>query len=290
LKEYIKLHSPRPIPVGYSAADVREILEDTWNYVSCDLPESPSSRADFFGLNSYSWCGDSSYKISGYDKLVEMFQSTANPIFFSEYGCNEVTPRIFTEVAALYGEEMTKVFGGGLIYEYSQEANNYGLVEIQSDGSVKLLGDYDNLMEQYLKLDVEMLNSLDVPGSESKPPRCNANLIKTKGFLKEFKVPKLPPGGAELIKAGVSNPNRGKLVEVTATTTETTITDPNGDTITGLELKIVDDDKWNVPGDNTSGGTRTSGANPTQSAMAGNTVTAGTGSVLAAIFSFFLLA
>jgi PIN domain nuclease of toxin-antitoxin system len=32
LKEYIKKHVSRPIPVGYSAADVRDNLLDSWNY------------------------------------------------------------------------------------------------------------------------------------------------------------------------------------------------------------------------------------------------------------------
>lgn len=33
LKEYVKNHASRPIPVGYSAADVRDNLLDSWNYL-----------------------------------------------------------------------------------------------------------------------------------------------------------------------------------------------------------------------------------------------------------------
>jgi hypothetical protein len=47
-------------------------------------------------------------------------------VFFAEYGCNEPSPRVFTEVEALYGSEMTPVFSGGIVYMYHQEANNYG--------------------------------------------------------------------------------------------------------------------------------------------------------------------
>jgi hypothetical protein len=59
LKNYIAKHADRPIPVGYSAADVRPILEDTWAYMQCaiDGNNDDKSRSDFFGLNSYSWCG-----------------------------------------------------------------------------------------------------------------------------------------------------------------------------------------------------------------------------------------
>ena len=93
LKDYISNHSNRTIPVGYSAADVQDLLADTWAYLSCNEPNSTSSKIDFFGLNSYSWCGNSSFTTSGYDTLVAQFSNTTIPVFFSEYGCNLVTPR-----------------------------------------------------------------------------------------------------------------------------------------------------------------------------------------------------
>lgn len=46
---------------------------------------------------------------------------------------------------------MTGVFSGGLVYEYSQEPNNFGLVEISDDRkSVTKLGDFDSLKKQLL--------------------------------------------------------------------------------------------------------------------------------------------
>jgi 1,3-beta-glucanosyltransferase GAS5 len=50
----------------------------------------------------------------------------------SEYGCITNT-RTFQEVAALYNTEMTNVFSGGLVYEYSEEGNGYGLVTISGN-------------------------------------------------------------------------------------------------------------------------------------------------------------
>jgi len=104
LKNYISAHASRQIPVGYSAADVSEVLEDTWAYLQCNNSNNgdPNSRSDFFGLNSYSWCGSqSSFTISGYNTLVSMFSNTTIPVFFSEYGCNDPQPRVFDEVLSL---------------------------------------------------------------------------------------------------------------------------------------------------------------------------------------------
>ena len=86
LKNYIAKHSTRSIPVGYSAADVREILVDTWEYLQCaiDGKSNDPSRIDFFGLNSYSWCGaTANYQNSGYQDLTSDFSKTTVPIFFS---------------------------------------------------------------------------------------------------------------------------------------------------------------------------------------------------------------
>ncbi|KAI9651400.1 1,3-beta-glucanosyltransferase [Ciborinia camelliae] len=54
----------------------------------------------------------------------------------------------FTEIAALYSSEMTAVFSGGLVYEYSNEGNGYGLVNI-TDGAVSTTDQYTYLKEAY---------------------------------------------------------------------------------------------------------------------------------------------
>jgi hypothetical protein len=88
--------------------------------MQCTNDEDPESSSDFFGLNSYSWCGgDATFQSAGYNTLVDMFKDSAIPVFFSEYGCNKVMPRVFDEVAALYSSQMTAL-SGGLVYEYSQ--------------------------------------------------------------------------------------------------------------------------------------------------------------------------
>ena len=95
------------------------------------------------------WCGDATFHSSGYDGLTSNFSSTNVPVFFSEYGCNTPAPRIFTEVGALYGTNMTPVLSGGIVYEYAQAENDFGLVNIYDNGTVQLLGDFETLQQQY---------------------------------------------------------------------------------------------------------------------------------------------
>lgn len=254
MKDYISKHVDRAIPVGYSAADIRKILKDTANYFMCDLKNSTNSNSDFFGLNSYSWCGDSSYKKAGYDVLTKQFTDASLPVFFSEYGCNEVTPRIFTEVQALYGEDMTQAFSGGLVYEYTQEKNNYGLVKLNGNDTATLLIDYANLQKQFEKLDMDRIESANSTQTSVKPVKCSDDLISAKEFAHSFDVPKRLPKIQKMIDDGLAKANKGKLVDVSSTSVPQTIYDHNGNEVKGLKLNAVGNDKSNAPGANKSGG------------------------------------
>ena len=254
MKDYIAKQADRAIPVGYSAADVRPMLADTSAYLGCSIQDEASSKIDLFGLNSYSWCGDSTFKESGYDTLVDDFKDTTVPVFFSEYGCNEVTPRLFSEVGTVYGDEMTGVFSGGLIYEYTQEANNYGLVEFNSNDTASLLVDYDNLQEQFGKLDFAKLQSADATARALTAPECSAELITgTAGnFSTEFTLPTRPDGVDDMINNGVPDAKTGKLVDVTETSVSEVVYDTSGNPITGLAVNKLADDQSNTPGSPTS--------------------------------------
>ena len=235
LKNYIKNHSERYIPVGYSAADVREILHDTWAYFECDHDDDNSS-SDFFGLNSYSWCGgDATFESSGFDELVDMFQNSSIPVFFSEYGCNEVQPRTFDEVPVLYGEKMT-VMSGGLIFEWTQEDNNYGIVDAYPNGTVHLRGVYDALAEKYGELNMTLIENHNNTATNLKAPKCNADLIGDNGISKDFDLPSVPDGVEALISSGVSNPPKGSIVPVTKTTVDVPVYATSGGKISGLEI------------------------------------------------------
>lgn len=144
IRQYIGSRGYRQIPVGYSAADVDSNRLEMAQYMNCG---SDDERSDFFAFNDYSWCDPSSFTISGWDQKVKNFTGYGLPIFLSEYGCN-TNRRDWGEVEALYSLEMTAVYSGGLAYEYTMEANKYGLVEIEGN-NVKELADFGRLQKAF---------------------------------------------------------------------------------------------------------------------------------------------
>lgn len=147
-KAYIKTKGYREIGVGYATNDDPNIRGDLADYFNCGKREE---AIDFWGYNIYSWCGDSSFQRSGYDQRTKEFETYSVPAFFAEYGCNDPQPRLFTEVAAIYGPQMTDVWSGGVVYMYFQEVNDYGLVEIKDD-KVDKLPDFKVLASQVAKV------------------------------------------------------------------------------------------------------------------------------------------
>jgi len=130
MRQYIRSRGYRNVPVGYSAADVESNRYEMAAYMNCGTDDE---RSDFFAFNDYSWCDPSSYSTSGWDQKVAKFSNYSIPLFLSEYGCITNTRTFSGQAQALYGSKMTPVYSGGLVYEYSEEANQYGLVTI--DGS-----------------------------------------------------------------------------------------------------------------------------------------------------------
>jgi hypothetical protein len=56
---------------------------------------------------------------------------------------------------------MTKVFSGGIVYMYNQEANDYGLVKVDSSGKATKLKDFDYLKKEVLKADPKGVDESD---------------------------------------------------------------------------------------------------------------------------------
>lgn len=148
MKQYIGNRQYRPIPVGYSAADIDDNRIETAHYMNCGTPDE---RSDFFAFNDYSWCDPSSYSTSTWEQKVQAFSNYSIPIFLSEFGCTKTT-RKFEEIATLYGTQMTPVYSGGLVYEYSKEGDStqqkFGLVDVSGSSPVELT-DFNTLMQAY---------------------------------------------------------------------------------------------------------------------------------------------
>ncbi|KAJ5297336.1 hypothetical protein PENANT_c005G11520 [Penicillium antarcticum] len=275
MKDYIAKNSDRAIPVGYSAADIRDILMDTVHYFECDLKNSTSSRADFFGLNSYSWCGKSSYKASGYDVLTDDFSNATIPVFFSEYGCNEVKPRVFTEVQALYGEEMTQAFSGGLVYEWTQEDNEYGLVSVNDSDTITMLIDYANFQDQLGQLDMDRITSSNSSQTSVKAEECSADLVTHKSFYNAWDLPEVPSKVSDYIKNGLPDAPVGKLVSVSSTTIPQKVYDHNGKEVTGVKFEVKSG--ANTPS-STSGSSSSSGSSASGTSTSTNAASINGGS------------
>jgi hypothetical protein len=183
----------------------------------------------------------------------------ANLKQFSEYGCNKVPPRAFTEVQALYGQQMTAL-SGGLVYEYTQEEQDYGLVVVNQNGSIQLRQDFDNLQGQYNRLDKDLLQSTNPASTGIQPPKCASSLISAQEFSKNFSIPAVCPGCQSLIDNGIANPKNGRLQAVTDTKPKQQVFGSNGALVQGLELNRLTNDGVNGPGGQTTTPSATSGA------------------------------
>lgn len=168
MKSYIKAKNYREIGVGYATNDDAAIRDPLANYFNCG---DASDAIDFWGYNIYSWCGRSSYTESGFDQRTAEFANYSVPAFFAEYGCNTVQPRVFTEVGAIYGSNMTDVWSGGIMYMYFQEANDYGIVSVSGSTASKL-PDYTALSRQLASVTPSFTNAASYAPTNSAARSC----------------------------------------------------------------------------------------------------------------------
>ncbi|CAH1763789.1 7568_t:CDS:2 [Entrophospora sp. SA101] len=160
VKKFLKKYSSRYIPVGYSSNDDANIRIPLLKYFNCGDDEN--ARADFYGVNMYEWCGKNSYETSGYAERTKEFSGYSIPVFLSEYGCNTYHPRLFEEVSTIYeNKEMISIWSGGIVYEWTQETNNYGLIEYDSNGNSIKLPDYENLKKKLSLVNIPRTDQMD---------------------------------------------------------------------------------------------------------------------------------
>ena len=114
------------IDTNASTADIPDLRPMLQNYLACG--DDPALAADFYSLNVYEWCGQSSFHGSGYNNLVVNATGLQIPIFISETGCHEPEPRTFDDQESIFGSDMDKTWSGAIIYEWIEETNHYGLI------------------------------------------------------------------------------------------------------------------------------------------------------------------
>jgi 1,3-beta-glucanosyltransferase GAS5 len=199
MKQYIGSMGYRQIPVGYSAADVESNRFEMASYMNCGTDDQ---RSDFFAFNDYSWCDHSSFQISGWDQKVQQYSSYSIPLFLSEYGCI-TNARNFEEVATLYSSQMTSVYSGGLVYEYSEEGSGYGLVTITSRG-VTPKPDFNFLQKQFSQVHTSGDGGYKANGQPSQCPRRSATW-EVKDFTGS-ELPTIPQGAMKYMSKGAGKP------------------------------------------------------------------------------------
>ncbi|KXN71184.1 carbohydrate-binding module family 43 protein [Conidiobolus coronatus NRRL 28638] len=172
MKAHMKAQK-RYIPIGYANNDDSQTLQNIVNYFNCG---SEDDRIDFFGYNIYSWCKPTdTMQTSGYDKKTAMFENYGIPAFFSEYGCNTDPPRQFDDIPYLYSSPMNNVFSGGLVYEFTEESNNYGLVQANGN-NFTIMPDFTTYKNQLSKLKLSPTNK-----SSYTPPSNNGTTCPSEG-------------------------------------------------------------------------------------------------------------
>lgn len=187
MKSYISSKDYRAIPCGYAADDDATIRYEVAEYFDCG---SSDQAIDFYGLNNYEWCGASTFQESGYQARTEEFASWNIPVFLSEYGCNAVEPRLFTEVQAIFGTEMTVVWSGGVVFEYFQDVNNYGLVSLDGS-SISLMEGYTSYSNQMKSIAPSSTNA-----ASYTPTNLNAAACPTQNSTWDVST-NLPPSPNE---------------------------------------------------------------------------------------------
>ncbi|KAF8155936.1 glycoside hydrolase family 72 protein [Crassisporium funariophilum] len=193
-KAYLKSKSSS-ILVGYAAINgASTFREPLAKYLTCDPSgaNSDSTSIDLYGLNDYSWCGDSTFQGS-YAGTTSSFADYNVAAYFSEYGCILTPPRLWTEAPVLFGTDMAPVWSGGIAFSYfpaTSAQGEFGMVTISADGStVTTSADFDRLKTQYGLVTSFVDSPAQSAAAASSYPACAA---ANTGFVASTTLPPTP--------------------------------------------------------------------------------------------------
>ncbi|PVU95600.1 hypothetical protein BB559_002685 [Furculomyces boomerangus] len=179
IKGYLKANKLQ-FPVGYASNDEPSIRDQLKDYFVCGSDQE--AMADFYGINLYTWCSnDMTFETSGYQKVVQEYTGYNIPVLLSEYGCIAQRPRSFGDTKALFSDDMTSVFSGGFMYMYTQEPNDYGIVDVSYGNS-----DLTKLAEYSIFGDV--LNKVSPNGVSMSSYKFSANNVNCPSASDSWKV------------------------------------------------------------------------------------------------------
>ncbi|KAF8167834.1 Glucanosyltransferase-domain-containing protein [Crassisporium funariophilum] len=197
-KAYLKSKGSSVL-VGYAAINgASTFREPLANYLTCDPSGSNSeaSSIDLYGLNDYSWCGDSNFQAS-YADTTNAFSSYNVVAYFSEFGCILSPPRLWTESVAIFSSDMSPVWSGGIAFSYfpaTSAQGQFGLVNISQDASTVTTGDDFNRLKTQYGL---VTSFIDSPAQSAAPassyPSCAA---ATTDFVASTTLPPTPNDAA----------------------------------------------------------------------------------------------
>ena len=126
IKGYRDARGHRSIPISYCTSDLGDNDIVLAEYLACDKDDN---AIDMYGINIFSWCGDSNYYESQWNVRYDDFQHYNIPTVFSEIGCEIPNQeRKFGDVSAMLGSVFPNVFSGAIVYEWPQQKNGYGIV------------------------------------------------------------------------------------------------------------------------------------------------------------------
>jgi 1,3-beta-glucanosyltransferase GAS5 len=116
----------------------------------------------------------------------------------SEFGCTKNRPRQFKELTDLYSPQMTPVYSGGIVYEYTQGENDYGIVSVKGN-TVEELPEFSILKDAFKKAAAPTGDGGYSPTGHSSecPPTNTAEWV-----VQNNTVPAIPKGAEKFLKEG----------------------------------------------------------------------------------------